>query len=660
MARTHRRIHALAAFGALVLLGGCATTPRLPSPADIPDAPAERRAAGELRLEAIPETPPQIGRRLAAYQSVRGTSFVDWSPSGWMMVRHLKGNTTQLYRLNRPGGSISRITNFEEPLASGTFLNKRDAFLYSMDEGGNELDQIHLWDMRDGSRTLLTDGVSRHSGYVLAPNEDRMAFSNNARTGSDFDVYVQDIRPGGAAQRVTAAPGSWYPMDFSPDGKRLLVLKYTSVTDSMAYDVDIATGVFEALRPGEAGTMSIGAAAYLRDGSGDIVYVSDEGSEFRRLRIKSADGTDQVHSADIDWDVDEVQLSDDGRWIAFATNEAGASRMYLLDLVQKERRQIDIGLGVLVSGGFSPDSSTIAYTVNGPTSPSTTFAYEIATGTTTQWTTPTAKGLDFAELVEPEMVEVSSFDGLPISAIYYKPEGPGPHPVLINFHGGPEAQSRPYFTSFHQFLVREMGIAVLDPNVRGSTGYGKTFTTLDNGRKREDSVKDGGALLDWIAARPELDASRVGVMGGSYGGYMTLAMLTNYPGRVRAGIDSVGISNFVTFLENTGDFRRDLRRVEYGDERDPEMRAFLESISPLTKADRIDAALLVIQGYNDPRVPYTEAEQIVQRVRAGGQPVWYLLAMNEGHGFAKRENFEFEQEVRAMFLLKYLSHAHGE
>ena len=244
-----------------------------------------------------------------------------------------------------------------------------------------------------------------------------------------------------------------------------------------------------------------------------------------------------------------------------------------------------------------------------------------------------------------------------IPAFVYRPPAdrfPGPRPVYISIHGGPEAQDRPGFLGSENLFVAEMGIARIVPNVRGSTGYGKTYLQLDNGDKREDTVKDIGALLDWIATQPDLDAKRVMVSGGSYGGYMSLATLVHYSDRLRCGYESVGISNFVTFLENTQDYRRDLRRVEYGDERDPKMRAFLEGIAPAAHADRIRVPLLVAQGANDPRVPLSESDQIVKAVTGNGVPVWYLVGKNEGHGFSKKPNTDYLRETLREFMRRYL------
>eukprot|EP01063_Lacrimia_lanifica_P026953 TRINITY_DN371_c0_g1_i19.p1 TRINITY_DN371_c0_g1~~TRINITY_DN371_c0_g1_i19.p1 ORF type:complete len:319 (+),score=55.38 TRINITY_DN371_c0_g1_i19:2339-3295(+) len=290
-----------------------------------------------------------------------------------------------------------------------------------------------------------------------------------------------------------------------------------------------------------------------------------------------------------------------------------------------------------------------------------------AVAAATRWTESEVGGLDPSTFTEPVLVHYTSFDGLVVPAFVYAPRrrvDEGPIPVVVHPHGGPEGQHRPKFNPFYQYLTAELGICVIDPNVRGSSGYGKEYVSMDNGRRREDSVKDIGALLDWIGgeearARFNLDASRVGVWGGSYGGYMTLASLVHYPQRLRCGIDMVGISNFVTFLENTKGYRRDLRRVKYGDERDPEMRAFLESISPSRNADRIRSPLFIVQGANDPRVPRSEAEQIHECVAKSGVPVWYMLAEDEGHGFRKKDNIDAYQEAMVAFWRRHLLAAPG-
>ena len=304
-------------------------------------------------------------------------------------------------------------------------------------------------------------------------------------------------------------------------------------------------------------------------------------------------------------------------------------------------KRIELPVGVIRGLKFDKAGQRLAFMQSGPRSPSDVYSVELATSTLTRWTESEVGGLEPKHFAAPNLIQYKSFDGLTIPAWYY----PSPTqaagaktPVIVIIHGGPESQAAVYFNPMYAMLGRELGVAVLVPNVRGSSGYGKRYVRLDNGEKREDSVKDIGALFDWIGTRPELDASRIGIYGGSYGGYMVLATLMHYSDRVRCGIEFVGISNFVTFLKNTKAYRRDLRRVEYGDERDPKMRAFLERISPTNNVHRIGKPLFVVQGANDPRVPASEAEQIVRGVRAKGRDVWYLLAKNEGHGFKRKSN----------------------
>ena len=262
-----------------------------------------------------------------------------------------------------------------------------------------------------------------------------------------------------------------------------------------------------------------------------------------------------------------------------------------------------------------------------------------------RWTESETGGLPTANFVEPELVRVKSFDGLSVSGFLYRPDPkkfPGKRPLLVTIHGGPESQARPSFLARNNYYLDELGVALLYPNVRGSSGYGKTFLTLDNGFKREDSVKDIGAFLDWAGRDAGIDSARLAVTGGSYGGYMTLACMTHFSDRLRCGVDIVGISSFLSFLKNTQDYRRDLRRVEYGDERDPKMAEFMAKMAPLNNVDKIGKPLFIVQGLNDPRVPVTEAEQMAKAIRDRGGKVWYLMAKDEGHGFQKKKNADFQ------------------
>ena len=299
----------------------------------------------------------------------------------------------------------------------------------------------------------------------------------------------------------------------------------------------------------------------------------------------------------------------------------------------------------------------LAFSLNSSQSPSDAYSVDVQAAKLERWTFSETGGIPAHKFVEPKLVTWKSFDGKEISGWLYAPAtqpASGKMPVAIVIHGGPEGQSRPGFLGRNNFLINELGVALIFPNVRGSTGYGKTFSLLDNGFKREDTYKDIGALLDWIGQQPNLDAKLVLVTGGSYGGHMTLAIATRYNDRIAASVDIVGMSNLVTFLEHTEAYRRDLRRVEYGDERDPKMRAFLESIAPMNHVKAITKPMMVVAGVNDPRVPKSESDQIVKVLEENKTPVWYLAAKDEGHGFAKKKNADFQFYTTVLFMQKYL------
>jgi len=356
-------------------------------------------------------------------------------------------------------------------------------------------------------------------------------------------------------------------------------------------------------------------------------------------------------------DVEDFDVSDDGRFIAYVINEDGVSRLRLLDPATGRVRNANLPAGDIVGLSIAPWGQ-IAFTLASATSPGDAFVLDPGTMAVTQWTHSETGGLDPRVNRAPELVTVTSFDGLKVSGLLYRPDParfPGKRPLIVNIHGGPEGQSRPGFLGRANYLVNELGIALFLPNVRGSTGYGKAFVARDNGPfKREDAVRDIGAFLDVLAQDPALDASRFGDAGGSYGGYMCYASAIRFAGHFRAAQCTVAISNFVTFLEHTQSYRRDLRRVEYGDERDPVQRAKLIEISPLTRIREIKVPLFVVTGGNDPRVPPSEAAQVVGAVRANGGEVWHMIAADEGHGYRKKANVDYNFWADVLFWQKYL------
>jgi dipeptidyl aminopeptidase/acylaminoacyl peptidase len=641
------------------------------TPSSAPTPPPPRIERGNLVLEGVPPHSPRVVETLEGWLAGRGATFRDFLPDGSVLVTTRFGEVEQAHRVAMPLGMREQITFGTEPVGALSASPQADGgFVFARDRGGDENAQLFHHRPQDRSLRLLTDGRSRHGGATWSRDGRKIAFAGNARDGISTDIYIVEMSgSAGAAGTEPAAPRlvvasqgeTWAPVDWSADGSQLLLLATSSVTDARLYIADVASGGFRQLplggAPGKPGPRTgIGSARFSTDGRG-VWFTADLGGEFRQLRfLDLASGSLRTLTADIPWDIEDFELGPDGRWLAYIANVDGYGKLSLFDLGTARAVQ-PVGLSAgLVSGlRFDGTGTRLGMTVESAQSPRDAWVIDLARGEAVRWTASESGPIDPSARVPAELVRYPTWDRTQgaarrIPAFVYRPRGPGPHPVVIDIHGGPEGQSRPGYSAWTQYLVNELGYAVVQPNVRGSTGYGRSFTMLDNGRLREDSVRDIGALLVWIAAQPDLDQGRVVVSGGSYGGYMVLASMVAFGDRLRGGIDIVGISNFVTFLTNTAAYRRDLRRVEYGDERDPSMRAFLQRISPLTRADAIRKPLLVVQGLNDPRVPASESEQLVARVRANGTEVWYVAARDEGHGFRKKSNRDFDLRTRATFL----------
>jgi len=624
---------------------------------------------GNLVMEDVPPIPADIVDDLNRYLNVRSGNFQGWQEDGdGILITTRFADVDQLHRVDMPGGARHQLTYYGEPIGEVATQPRGDKIVFTRDAGGSEFAQIFLMDPESGGATMLTDGESRNGAVAWDRDGRRIAYQSTARNGAANDVWLMSPgNPQSAEIVIESQDGTWWgPAEFSASGSRLLATNYVSITDSRAYVVDLDTGS-ATLLAGGPGNEGVNFPVAFDDGNDGYWLITNQGSEFQRLAwqpLEPGAGVEVV-TGDIDWDVSGAIVSRDRERMAFVVNENGRSAVYLLDPRSRKYRRVDnIPTGVAGNMAFSPDGRRLAMTLNTATTPSDTFVLELGKGALdhgalTRWTFSEVGGLDTTTFREPQLVSYPTFDtvdGKPreIPAWVYKPAGKGPFPVVVSIHGGPEAQSRPWFSSTYQMWLAKLGVAIVVPNVRGSAGYGKTYLGLDNGFKREDSVKDIGALLDWIETRPELDQERVAVFGGSYGGYMVLASSVHYSDRLKAAVDIVGISSFVTFLENTQDYRRDLRRVEYGDERDPAMRAHLEKISPLNNVEKISVPMFVVQGENDPRVPVTEATQMVAALREQGNTVWYMNALNEGHGYRKKENRDIFQQATVLFLQQYL------
>ena len=645
----------------LFLLVAAATTGS-PVQAQQVAPPAAIRPTENLIVEGIPEIPAGLADEVRRYTEARSAAFVGWHPTRVeMLIGTRFGNTAQIHEVRMPGGARRQLTFFAEPIGAADWDPREGKFfLFTRDSGGNEFGQMYRLDVATGDVTLLSDGGrSQNGGWVWDRGGDRIAYSSTRRNGADRDLWVVDPRdPATDRLVVENAGGGWSVLDWAADGTKLLVGESLSVNKSRRWLVDVATGAKTRLDEDGPEDVAWGGGSFTPDGR-SIWTTTDKDSEFARLvKWTPASGGIEVMAADIPWEVEGFDVSEDGKSVCFITNEAGVSRARVLDTATGKHRLV-AGLpeGVIAGGEWHADGRHLAFSVGSARSTSDVYVWDAVEGAPAiRWTESELGGLVADTLVEPRAIDWQSFDGLKIRGFLYPaaPRFTGRRPVIINIHGGPEGQSRPIFQGRNNFFMSELGVALVYPNVRGSTGYGKTFVKLDNALKREDSVGDIGALLDWIATQPDLDPDRVMITGGSYGGFMTLACATTYDERIRCALDVVGISHFTTFLKNTESYRRDLRRVEYGDERVPEVAEFFERIAPLNNAGRITKPLFVVQGANDPRVPASEAEQMVAKVRGNGGPVWFLNAKDEGHGFRKKPNMDFQFYATVMFVRQHL------
>ncbi len=524
--------------------------------------------------------------------------------------------------------------------------------------GGGEWYQLFRYDMATGNSTLLTDGKSRNLQGPWSSGGESIAYVSTRRTGQDTDLWVMNPADPETDHLLTQLKGGgWSPEDWSPDDKRILLIEEISVNETHLWLVDSATGEKTELIPrNPEEKIAYSNPRFSKDGKG-VYFTSDKDSEFQRLiYFDLATKQPRVLTPNIPWDVDQFALSYDGKKIAFVSNEDGLSALHVIDTATtKEVPVPKLPVGVVGDVVWHRNNHDLAFSLTTVRQPVDVYSLDADTGKLERWTN-SETAVNMSSFADAELIRWKSFDGKTISGFLTRPPAKftGKRPVLIQIHGGPEGQSRPDFLGTDWYYVNELGIALILPNVRGSTGYGKTFSKLDNGFLREDSYKDINALFDWIAAQPDLDPSRVAIIGGSYGGHMTLAISTFYSQRIKCSIDIVGMSNLVTFLEHTEGYRRDLRRVEYGDERDPKMRAFLEKIAPLNNIEKIKKPMLVVAGKNDPRVPMSESDQIVAALRKQGTPVWYVLGKDEGHGFQKKPNQDFEFYSDVVFLQEHL------
>jgi dipeptidyl aminopeptidase/acylaminoacyl peptidase len=649
--RPNTRLFALLLASAAVPVAAQNAPAPAPATPEVPALPVP----SALTAEQMPPVPLELAARVRPYLESRGAGFAGWDPNTRAVLINTRfANVSQLHRVAMPMGARTQISFEAEPVSGSYAPTKGDVLLVAKDRGGDEYYQLHT--LKDGRLTLLTDGKSRNEPNAWSKDGELVAFSSTRRNGVDSDLYVMDPRNPASARIVHESKGGgWALVAFAPGNARAYVADYKSVQDVDLYTLDFATGAMTAIGDPKA-EIAYSGLEIAPDGT--LWVTSDQGSDFQRLgRLDPASGAFTPVSKE-QWDVDSFDISDDGKTIVYKVNEAGSDRMRILDVASGKVTKVDALPAGQIGGIEIAPWGEIGFSFNSAKSAADVWSLDPKTMQITRWTQSETGGLDPSVNVEPRIVTTRSFDGLEVSGLLYLPDPakfPGKRPLIVDIHGGPEGQSTAGFMGADNYLLNELGVGVFLPNVRGSTGYGKTFVSLDNGPfKREDSVKDMAALIDAVRKDAAVDPAKVGLTGGSYGGYMCYAAAVQLKGKLTATQCTVAISNFVSFLENTNPYRQDLRRVEYGDERVPEQRAKLTEISPLTRVGEITKPMFVITGANDPRVPKSEAGQMVAAIRANGGEAWHLVAADEGHGFRKKVNSEYAFLAQLVFWEKHL------
>jgi dipeptidyl aminopeptidase/acylaminoacyl peptidase len=613
--------------------------------------------SNNLEIIGIPKIPASLAQQVKRYSGVYGLPFAGWHPSKRELWIKGISSASWVSRIESPGGAQKMWLYLH---AAGIydiyFRPQGDYLVYNRDEKGNEAFQLYLYSVNDRKSAPLSDGKSRNTEPVWSNSGGMIVYSSSPPKGNGVNLSV--INPFDAKNNrlLVESTGNYLKAyDWSPDDKQVVYCEFVSNAVSRLWVIDVASGEKRLLSTDDKTYFS--SPQFGKDGKG-LYVITDRESDFRRLAYLDL----KTHrfkylSSDIKWDVDEFQLSPDGKKLAFVTNDDGVSRLRLIHLTTGAAKPIENPqIGIISDLKWRSDSIDLAFNFKSPRTPNDVYSIDTDTGKIERWAQSVTGGVDVEKFSLAEPIRWKSFDGRTISGILHRPPATftGKRPVIIDIHGGPEDQHRPEYGYEDNFFINELGVVKIYPNVRGSTGYGKTFLDLDNETLREDSVKDIGALLDWIKTQPYLDADRVLVQGSSYGGYIALSVAAHYSDRIRGAISDSGPSNLATFVERTEGWRRDVRRAEFGDERDPKIRAFMEKSAPLNNAPKIKKPLFVIQGRNDPRVPASEAEAIVQAVRKNEVPVWLLMAKDEGHDFVVPQNRNFRLYSIILFVKEYL------
>ncbi|HSS21231.1 MAG TPA: prolyl oligopeptidase family serine peptidase [Pyrinomonadaceae bacterium] len=613
----------------------------------------------DIESLGVPPIPSSIAGDVRPYAGIYGLPIAGWNPTKREIWLKGLSSVTWISRVASPGATpeTSSIYIRTSGIYDIYFQPQGEYLAYTRDANGDESFQLYLYKIGSGQSTLLSDGKSRNTEPVWSNSGDKIVYSSSPSGTEGVNLRVLNPFDAKTDRLFAKSSGSYLKAyDWSPDDKSIVYCDFTSNTTSTLWIADAETGKNRLLSPPSKNLELYDFPQFSKDGK-RVYVVTDHDSDFRRLAyIDISSGKIDYVPSPAQWDVEDFQIAPDGKNVAFITNEDGISKLHLTDLATSKELPVgQIPIGIISDIKWRRDSSELAFNLKSPTTPNDVYSLNVQSGVVERWAKSVTNGIDTSKFAQPQLIHWKTFDGRSLSGFLYRPPSrfTGKRPVIIDIHGGPEEQYRPAFGYTDNYFLNELGVAKIYPNVRGSSGYGKAFLILDNGMRREDAVKDIGALLDWIKTQPDLDSERVLVQGVSYGGYLALSTAVTYADQIRGAISESGISNLATFVERTEGWRRDLQRAEFGDERDPKVREFMDRSSPLNNAARIKKPLLIIQGQNDPRVPVEDANKLV-----GGTkdriPVWYILAKDEGHSFMKQSNLDYRLHATIMFVKEFL------
>ncbi|CAN5522067.1 S9 family peptidase [soil metagenome] len=613
-----------------------------------------------IRMEGVPPVPADIAEALAPYGAFRAATFAGWHPTERsLFVSTNFGDVPQIHHVRAPGGARTQVT-FDRRGVTGAAVFDRSgrSMVFQRDTSpGSRTFQLFRHDFESGATTLLTDGTSINGAPVLARGADRIAYTSTRRAAADRDIYVMSPADPASNRLLLQVSGIWAVMDWSPDDRELLVVEAPSTaSDTYLWRVDVETGARVPFTDRDGRPVRWRAARYAPDGKSIYALGDFESDVPRLLRRPLTGGAWQPVLPKTD-PIETFELSPDGRLIAAVADTGTATELRVIDARSGEPQPLPaLPAGMISSPAWHPNGREVAFTFAGARTFSDVYTVDVAARRVERWTASEAGGANPESLPDAEIVRWKSFDGLMIPGVLYRPPAhfAGPRPVLINVHGGPVLRERPRGLGRSNYFRNEMGVAIIYPNIRGSAGFGSDFERADDGIKREDAVKDIGALLDWIGTQPGLDKDRVMITGGSYGGYVSYAAAIAYGDRLRGAIAGFAISDFITYLEATEESRRGDRKVEYGDPADPEVREFLERISPLANASKLRLPLLIVQGGRDNLVPLSQAEQMVRAVRGNGTPLWYVVFEEAGHEQLNATTNNFNMYVWILFAREFL------